>query len=565
MAERVNVDELIAKERAKLQERLDRGMFGELERGAGLATRAVGPVGAGMLAGAAMGAPLGGVGALPGALAGGAAAVLAQPLSDAAVAIYNRLTGGSQPLPSQAMQGLMTQAGLPQPETPSERLASTALQVGAETMTGAGAARGVAQALSPLTSPVARPVMETLAAAPGAQTAAATLGGATTQGALEAGLPPAVAIPAGMAAGVLPALRPGSLFPATGGDVRAGNVAALEQMGVPLTPGQVSGNPAAQTIESVMRYLPTSAPTVARVEDQQMRAYTRNVMRQAGIDSDIATPEVLSKARQDFSKRYNALEEKTQLKGDQQLFDDLLAVERNYVVGFPDTIKPVYKARVDEILKYAAGEKAGDGQTYHRLQSTLSEEIARASRSTDPSAGYYTEALKGLQTALGDAMERSAPAGMRDEWRDLNRKYAIFSRVEDTMARAGQDKLNTGFIPPQQLAAVERVRNPRAFVEGGDPFTDYVRAAAAVLPDPVPNSGTAQRSFMQDLLTGGKRGAPAAAAGGAAQAAGIAAIDPLLSLGIPYLTAKQWYGRPMMADMQGLLGLQALRGGLEAE
>ena len=333
-----------------------------------------------------------------------------------------------------------------------------------------------------------------------------------------------------------------------------------------MTPGQELGNPSAQVFESVMRYLPTSAPTVAKAEDTQMRAWTRNLLKQAGIESDIATPEVLTKGRQDFRKTYDSLEKRTpQPSNDPQLFDDLLNIEKNYVVGFPDTIKPVYKARVDEVLKYATGEKTGDGKTYHRLQSELSEEIARASRSTDPSAGYFLEAMKGLQGALANAMERAAPEGLKEEWRDVNRKYAIFSRIEDTMARAGQDKLNTGFIPPQQIAAVERVRNPRAFVEGGDPFTDLVRAGAAVLPDPVPNSGTAQRTFAQDILTGGKRGAPVAAAGGAANVAGVAAIDPLLSLGIPYFVAKQWYAPRLSPEMQGILGIQSLGGAMNAE
>lgn len=567
MAERVNVDELIAQERAKLQERMDRGLMGELERSAGLTARSLGPLGAGMTAGALMGAPFGGVGAIPGAIAGGAAAVLAEPIADLAVTAWNAATGQNRPMPSQAIQQLMTSAGLPQPETPTERVMSTTTRAAGEALTGAGAARNVAQALSPVLNPVARPVMQTLATSPGMQTTSAALGGGATQAALEAGAPAGVAVPAGLVAGTLPMLRPGAFLPSTGGEVRAGNVQALEQAGIPLTPGQVSGNPSAQTFESVMRYLPTSAPTVARVEDQQMRAFTQNILRQAGIDSDIATPEVLSKARQDFSKRYDALEAKTSLNKalDQKLFDDLLAIEQGYVVGFPDTVKPVYKSRVDEVLKYAAGEKGADGKTYHRLQSELSEDIARATRSTEPSAGRYAEALRGLQTALGDAMERAAPEGVRDEWRGLNRQYAIFSRVEDTMARAGQDKLNTGFIPPQQIAAVERVRNPRAFVEGGDPFTDFVRAGAAVLPDPVPNSGTAQRTFMQDLVTGGRRGAPVAAAGGAAQASGLAVIDPLLSLALPYGIAKSYYGQPIIPQMQGLLGLQALGGALQAE
>jgi len=82
MADRVNLNDLIAKEREKLQQRVDRGAFENIQRGAGLATRALGPVAAGAALGAAAGAPFAGIGAIPGALAGATSAALAQPLSD---------------------------------------------------------------------------------------------------------------------------------------------------------------------------------------------------------------------------------------------------------------------------------------------------------------------------------------------------------------------------------------------------------------------------------------------------------------------------------------------------
>lgn len=558
MAEKMDIDELIRKEREQLLANANRGMFDDLARGAGLATRAIGPVLAGGAAGAAMGAPLGGVGAIPGAIAGMAAAGLAEPISNAGVSAYNYFMGKQQPTPSQAMERGMTQMGLPEPETASERLASVALRSSVDAMTGAGAARQVANAL-PQTSQVARPVMETLAQSPMQQTAAATIGGTTAQGAIEAGAPPVAAVPLGIAMGMLPNIRPGQMLPDRGGEVRAGNVRALEEAGIPVTPGQRTGNAFGQTVESVMKYLPTSAPRAARVEDEQMRAWTKTLMKEAGINSDIATPEVLSNARKGFRTEFNALEKATPFKGDEKLFDDLAGIEGTYVRGMQD-VAPVWTKLRDTILDYAVGKNV-DGVDYHRLQSRISEELARANRSDTPSAGYWSEALGKAQKALADAMERSAEnPDQRAAWSDLNRRYALFSRIEDTMARAGNDKLNTGFIPPQQIGAVERGRNPQQWVEGGNRFTDLVRAGAAVLPDPVPNSGTAQRTFVQDLLTGGKRGAPLAAAGGAAQAAGMASIDPIISLGLPYFAARQWHAPNLSREQQILLGIQSGRG-----
>lgn len=562
MAEKMDIDALIAKERADLEEKARRGLFGDFTRGLGLSTRALAPVLAGGAAGAAMGAPLAGVGAVPGAIAGMAAAGLAEPLSNAAVSAYNYFTGSDQPTPGQAMDELMTRAGLPEPQNAQERLASVALRSGVDAMTGAAAAKNIAQAL-PQTSGVARPVMEQLASMPIAQTAAGVVGGTAAQGAIEAGAPRPVAMGVGTVAGGVAGMRPAAWLPNTGGQVRADNVRALEQAGVPVTPGQRTGNPFGQVVESVMRYLPTSAPTAARVEDQQMRAWTRNLMKQAGIDSDIATPEVLNKARQNFRQEYNALERATPIQGDQQLFNDLAQIEQTYVRGFND-VAPAWERMRDTVLNYTTG-RAGDGVDYHRMQSRISEELSRARRSDAPSAGYWAQALEGLQSALGGAMERSAnnPV-LRGMWGDVNRRYALFSRIEDTMGRAGNEKLNTGFIPPQQIGAVERGRNPRQWVEGGDNFTDLVRAGAAVLPDPVPNSGTAQRSYVQDLLTGGKRGAPAAAASGAAAAAGMPLVDPVIGLTLPYFAARQWHAPNLTREQQILLGVQSGRGASNA-
>lgn len=315
-----------------------------------------------------------------------------------------------------------------------------------------------------------------------------------------------------------------------------------------------------------MKFLPTSATRAVSAEDLQQRGFTRAVFKQAGLDSDIATPEVLRDARVKIGKEYDALEAQTQLKGDEQLFNDLLEIENSYVRGFPDTIRPVYKARVDEVLKYITGEKTGDGGTYKRLQSALSEDASKAERSQDPTLGYYGEAMRGLQRALESAMERSAPnSELKDQWRDLNRRYAVFSRIEDAMATAGQEKLGTGFIPPVQLAAAERRRiGPQQYAEGGTPFTELVRAGASVIPNPVPNSGTAQRSFVQNLLTGARSSAGPTAAGGAL--GGVLGFDPvsaLAALGGPYATSKGYYGRKIPLPVLGLLGAQAGRGAME--
>lgn len=570
-----NIDAAIAQERTALAQHMAQqptGMAAELMRGLGLAARAVAPIGAGMAAGAAAGAPIAGVGAIPGALVGGTAAALGMPVADLATAAWNRLTGSTTPVPSQAVENLLTRAGLPEPQTGGERIIQGATRAALEAATGAGAAGRLASTLTP--SSAAQGVAQTLAVAPGAQTTAATIGSATAQGARELELPEYIATPAGMVAGAAPfAMRPSVLFrgqPETA--LRDQNIRALQQEGVPLSPAQEIGSPAASTMESVMRYLPTSAPAVARQEDATLRAWTRSIMRRAGINSDIATPEVLRDARQAFGQEYDTLVRATKFPDvntpvgaawRDALFNDLADIEARNAIGFSDSVNRVYSGRKNELLDYLTGQKKLTGERYQQLQSQLAEEANRLGRSTEPGSQAGEAAFRDLRTWLANAVE-SAPTnpGLRDRWADVNRRYYTFSRIEDTMQMAGQDKLNTGFVPPRQFASVIQRSDPRAWVEERGDLQRIARAGAAILPDPVPNSGTAQRSFAQDILTGGKRALPAAGVGAGATAAGIPFVDPLLMLGGPYAASRLWYGRRYTPAEAGVLSGQALGGAL---
>ena len=596
-----------------------RGVGESLARGAGLAARALAPIGAGALAGAAMGAPFGGVGAIPGAIAGATAAGIAVPVSDLLVGGYQAardyLTPQQRtlsdlvaprpqqraPLPSQAVEQLMTAAGLPQPETASERLASTALRAGTEAMTGAGAARQIASAL-PITSQFGRPIAETLAAGPGIQTAAALSGATATQGLLEAGAPGAVALPVGVAASMVPTMRPSNIFPARNPGPRLENLEALRQAGVPLTPAQELGNPSASVFESVMRYLPTSAPTVAKAEDATMRGWTRAVNRQFGLDSDIATPEVLTAYQRQWGQKADALEAAIRLRPDDTFADQVSNMRSQYTRGLDDGLYRSFDSQLRRVEDFIAARSQGaeiPGTNYRMINSELNFAIDAGKRSGDPRIQEYGKAMERLRDSFSGLMQRSAsstptqapgappgpqlrgpqgqpllagpegqglPRDLSQEWKDLNRDYALFSRVKEAMGSAtGKDKINTGFIPPSALAQAERASlGSDVYGMAQDPFTRLVRAGESILPNPTPNSGTAQRSMAQDILTGARRGAPAAGAGAAAGAAGYG-IDPLLSLALPYVSSKMWFGRPVPPERQGLLGMRALYGAMGAE
>jgi hypothetical protein len=167
----------------------------------GAATRGLTPVAGGALAGAALGFPIAGVGAVPGALAGGAAAALAPVVADPIVGMVNRLFGTNYSMPSEALEHALTRVGVPQARTEAERILQT-VAAGASGARAGGQALG--QTLQQFEGPVTRGVGRMLAQQPTRETIAGGLAGGAAQTTAELGGGPVSQMAAGLVAGVSP-------------------------------------------------------------------------------------------------------------------------------------------------------------------------------------------------------------------------------------------------------------------------------------------------------------------------------------------------------------------------
>lgn len=158
-----------------------------LKQWMGVATRALLPYAAAAGAGAAAGAPLAGIGAVPGAAAG----VLALGAGDIGTGIYNlAATPFGAPrmtLPSEAIRQVYEAAGGPgtsEPVTPQQRVFSAGL----EAATGAGGTAKALNVLAPtLRAGTTRNVMTELGRGARAQTVGGAGAGGLTQAAIEGG------------------------------------------------------------------------------------------------------------------------------------------------------------------------------------------------------------------------------------------------------------------------------------------------------------------------------------------------------------------------------------------
>lgn len=157
-------------------------------RGAGLAARGAAPV----LAGAAIGSPLGPVGMLAGSLALPAAEMVSQAANVVLPQQYQI------PSPAGAVESLLSKIGFPVPETTGERMIQA----------GGGALGGTATQLATLptlaktaTTEMGRAISGQMAQAPGRQLAAAAPAAMAAQGTAEVTGSPVAGMVAGMATG----------------------------------------------------------------------------------------------------------------------------------------------------------------------------------------------------------------------------------------------------------------------------------------------------------------------------------------------------------------------------
>ena len=255
------------------------------------ATRGLALPAAGAALGAAVGAPFAGVGAIPGAIAGAGAATLAQLVGDPVVNAVNKLTGSTFATPTEAIEGLLTVAGIPKVQTQAGRIAQT-------TAAGAGGGGGVAAAGKAVqmaaASPVTRAVGGAIAAQPVAQVAGGAGAGLAGQSAAEAGANTAGQIAASLAGGVAGAagaLRTQRPQPTIQAQQQAQqavqNVADLErQFGRVLTTDVVPPTTfMGKTVQAAGERIPYAGTAGIRQAQQEQRIQAvRNVLKEYNAD-----------------------------------------------------------------------------------------------------------------------------------------------------------------------------------------------------------------------------------------------------------------------------------------
>lgn len=250
---------------------------------------------------------------------------------------------------------------------------------------------------------------------------------------------------------------------------------AAKKFDIPLTAGQATGSRPLQFVESALSQLPGAAGRMANVNRAQTTAINRATAKTMGATADQVTPEVVRGALKSAGSDIGDATSRFAVKLDMPLIDDLAAVEAQYMKRLPSQQRPVVQRYIDEIL---AHDGAIPGDVYQGIRADLGADAAGATK------GSFKNALSGLQKSLDKAFSRSADEGTNAALATSRQQYTNAK----TLKRAATA---TGDVSAARIAQAGR--------ESSGDLGELASLLGKLKP--LPDSGTAQRSFWMNAFT----------------------------------------------------------------
>lgn len=353
---------------------------------------------------------------------------------------------------------------------------------------------------------------------------------------------PYARIAAALVAPAVPALASRAVSPFSGAisPERQALVDTLRAEGVNPTAGQVLGSKNLRTAESEL-----GGGAAKSIADDQARAFTEAAMSRGG-QQGIATPENMVAMSDRIGDGFNAISARNTLVADQPLAQDLAKVITEYDKVLPTAQKEVFKNMTDDVVNLIkANNGTIPGELYQKARSRFTR-LAQSAKNSDPE---YANAWRGVRDSLDKAMDRSIKPADAGEWAKLRSQYGIKKTLEKAASGAGESAAE-GFISPAKLRGAVTTGRQGQYVQGTGELDALARAGQIL--SPLPDSGTASRTFMRNL------GASAptllgAGAGGAAGGGYGALLGAAAGAAVPAVAGRALMSRPIQSYLTNQL------------
>lgn len=299
---------------------------------------------------------------------------------------------------------------------------------------------------------------------------------------------------AGGAAGNLLGRGISKLINPVSGSVNPAGMEAAKRLGIAdsLTPAQRTGNLSLQQVEGVLERTPGSAGRFASIKATHQAALNRAAAKSIGENADDLSEEVIARASARIGQQFNDLSAKSNVVLSNEFPKLINKLEStNAVLG------PFRNPQVDDLIgKSRELSRMGNipGQVYQTIRSELTSSADDAYRAGNSSAG---KALKQVRDALDDAAKSGLSKDDQLAWDAVRRQYANLSTLlKGKTIKSGdvdQNLINNAMIK----------YNNKLYKSGAinTPLND-IGKYAETFKNMVPNSGTPERTHMQNMLFG---------------------------------------------------------------
>lgn len=273
----------------------------------------------------------------------------------------------------------------------------------------------------------------------------------------------------------------GKLLSPAGGSQGIGQEAAdaAKRLGMKLTAGQRTQNPAMQNFENYLSRSPGSSGAMQAIAAKNQEALNRSAASAMGQHGDSLSEGVFAAAKKAIGAEFDRLGEITNPKLDADFFKALTEIDAanaargSFKSGQIDSL-------VDKGLELAA-KGSLTGKAYKEIRTAISNDAQSAFTAGDAT---YGQALKTIRNALDSAAKASLPADEQKAWDIARSQWAAYRTLtKKNVAEAGN-------VSAARVASQLRAKGD-AFRTGAldGPLADIGRVGEAVKSAQNPNSG----------------------------------------------------------------------------
>ena len=269
-------------------------------------------------------------------------------------------------------------------------------------------------------------------------------------------------------------------------------VDAAQRIGMQLTPGQRTGSTGLQQVEAVLSRTPGSAGMFDRIKDLNQGKLNAAAAKSIGESADNLGEDVIARASQRIGQQFNELSAKSKVS----LGDDFQKLVIK-LQGNNDKLGAFRNPQVDSLIEKSvqlAQMKDIPGDVYQVIRSELTSSADDAYRAGNSAAG---KAMKDIRNVLDEAAKKGLSKADQELWDATRSQYAHLK----TLVKG--NTIEAGNVKPHLINNAMAKFNPQMYKSGAidSPLND-IGVVAQNFKQAVPNSGTPERTAMQNMMFG---------------------------------------------------------------